>query len=151
MTSKAIDFNRILVPVAGTRADQTAMELACSLSHYKKRAEIFAVHVIPVDRSLPLDAEIVTAVDKAENLLEQVTSDAEDKGYDIESDILQAREVGPAIIEEANSKKVDLILIGVPYKKHYGQFCLGDVVPYVLKNASCPVLLYHHPQGDESP
>ncbi len=149
MTSKAMEFDRILVPVAGSRADGAAMELACSLSRYNKKAEIFAVHVIPVDRSLPLDAEIVPAVDKAEDILEQVVSGAETKGYDIESDILQAREVGPAIIEEAVSKKADLILIGVPYKKHYGQFCLGDVVPYVLKNSSCPVLLYHHPQGNE--
>ncbi|MBN1369986.1 MAG: universal stress protein [Dehalococcoidaceae bacterium] len=143
-----MEFNRILVPVAGTRADEAAMELACSLSRNKKQAEIFAVHVIPVDRSLPLDAEISTAVDRAEDLLEQVTSEAEHKGYDVDSDILQAREVGPAVIEEAISKKVDLILIGVPYKKHYGEFCLGDVVPYVLKNAPCPVLLYHHPQEE---
>ncbi len=134
--------------MAGTKADEAAMELACSLSANRKQAEIFAVHVISVDRSLPLDAEIGTAVDKAEDLLDQVTSEAEDKGYDVESDILQAREVGPAVIEEAVSKKADLILIGVPYKKHYGQFCLGDVVPYVLKHAPCPVLLYHHPSEE---
>lgn len=144
-----MEFNRILVPVAGSMADRAAMELACSLSRQKKQAEIFAVHVIPVDRSLPLDADVGTAVDKAENLLEQVTTGAENKGYDIESDILQAREVGPAVIEEAVAKKVDLILIGVPYKKQYGEFSLGDVVPYILKNAPCPVLLYHQPQEDK--
>jgi nucleotide-binding universal stress UspA family protein len=140
-----MEFNRILVPVAGTKADEAAMELACCLSRGKKQAEIFAVHVIPVDRSLPLDAEISNAIDRAEDLLEQVTSEAENKGYDVDSDILQAREVGPAVIQEAVEKKVDLILIGVYYKRH-GEFCLGDVVPYVLKNAPCPVLVYHHPQ-----
>ncbi|MDD3264844.1 MAG: universal stress protein [Dehalococcoidales bacterium] len=144
-----MEFNRILVPVAGTKADEAAMELACCLSRGKKQAEIFAVHVIPVDRSLPIDAEIGNAIDKAEDLLEQVTSEAEHQGYDVDSDILQAREVGPAVIEEAVSKKADLILIGVFYKKQYGQFCLGDVVPYVLKNAPCPVLVYHHPQEDQ--
>jgi hypothetical protein len=69
-----MEFNRILVPVAGSMADRAAMELACSLSRQKNQAEIFAVHVIPVDRSLPLDADVGTAVDKAENLLEQVTT-----------------------------------------------------------------------------
>lgn len=150
MTSTAMEFNRILVPVAGTKADEAAMELACCLSRGKKQAEIFAVHVIPVDRSLPLDAEISNAIDRAEDLLEHVTSKAETKGYDVDSDILQAREVGPAVIEEAISKKADLILIGVYYKRHYGEFCLGDVVPYVLKNAPCPVLVYHQPQEDQS-
>jgi nucleotide-binding universal stress UspA family protein len=143
-----MEFNRILVPVAGTKADEAAMELACILSRGKKQAEIFAVHIIPVDRSLPLDAEIASAIGRAEDLLEQVISEAEHKGYDVDSDILQAREVGPAVVEEAVSKKADLILIGVCYKKHYGEFCLGDVVPYVLKNAPCPVLVYHHPPED---
>jgi len=40
---------------------------------------------------------------------------------------------------------VDLILMGVTYKKHFGQFSLGNVVPYVLKNAPCYVILYHQP------
>ena len=60
-----------------------------------------------------------------------------------ETDILQAREVGPAIVDVAKEREVGLILIGVTYKKHYGQFCLGDVLPYVLENAPCRVMLDH--------
>jgi nucleotide-binding universal stress UspA family protein len=37
---------------------------------------------------------------------------------------------------------VDLILMGVKYKRRFGQFNVGSVVPYVLKNAPCPVILY---------
>jgi nucleotide-binding universal stress UspA family protein len=39
-------------------------------------------------------------------------------------------------------REVDLILMGFKYKRHFGQFNLGNVVPYVLKNSPCPVILY---------
>jgi nucleotide-binding universal stress UspA family protein len=56
--------------------------------------------------------------------------------------VLQAREVGPAIVDEAVERDVNLILIGMDYKKRFGEFSLGRVVPYVLKEAPCRVLLY---------
>ena len=63
------------------------------------------------------------------------------RGCAPEADLLRAREVGPAIIDEAIEREADLILIGVSYKRHFGQFSLGDVLPYVLKNAPCRVIL----------
>jgi nucleotide-binding universal stress UspA family protein len=138
-----MEFHNILVPVAGTKADEGAIELACRLANQKNGSRIFAVHVIPVERSLPLDAEIVSEINRAETILTHIEEIARYHSCLIETDILQAREVGPAIIDEATEREVDLILIGVTYKKHFGQFCLGDVLPYVLKNAPCRVLLDH--------
>ncbi len=138
-----MEFDRILVPVAGTKADEGALEIACRLAQRKNKGQIFAVHVIPVERSLPLDAEIGPEVGKAESILSRVEDIARKRGCPVETDILQARDVGPAIIEEAVEREVNLILIGVSYKRHFGQFCLGDVLPYVLKNAPCRVLLDH--------
>jgi len=37
---------------------------------------------------------------------------------------------------------IDLIIIGMPYKKRFGEFELGTIVPYVLKNAPCRVLIW---------
>jgi nucleotide-binding universal stress UspA family protein len=138
-----MEFHKILIPVAGTKADEGAIELACSLAKQKNASRIFAVHVIPVERSLPLDAEIEPEIGRAEDILTRVENIAQEWGCVVETDILQAREVGPAIIDEAIEREVDLILIGVTYKKHFGQFCLGDVLPYVLENAPCRVLLDH--------
>ncbi len=136
-----MEFHKILVPVAGTKADEGAIEIACSLAKQKKKSIIFAVHVIPVERALPLDAEIESEVGKAETILAHIEEIAKERGCVLEADILQAREVGPAIIDEAIEREADLILIGVSYKRHFGQFSLGDVLPYVLKNAPCRVIL----------
>lgn len=140
---ESMEFHRILVPVAGTKADEGALELACSLAKRKNKSKIFAVHVIPIERSLPLDAEVKPEIGKAEDILSRAEDIAQERGCAIETDILQAREVGPAIIDEATEREIDLILIGVTYKKQYGQFCLGDILPYVLKNAPCRVILDH--------
>ena len=137
-----MEFHKILVPVSGTEADGEAMRLACRLAK-KNKGKIWAVYVIAVKRSLPLDAEIESEIKKAEDILDRVESVAEEQDYEVETDLLQAREVGPSIVDEAVERVVDLILMGVTYKKHFGQFSLGNVVPYVLKNSPCPVILYH--------
>lgn len=137
-----MDFSKILVPVANTPADDEAVRLACSLAK-KSKGQICAVYVIIVKRTLPLDAEIKPEIRQAENILDHAESVAEEQDYEVDTDVLQAREAGPAIVDEAVERGVDLILMGISYKKRFGQFSLGNVVPYVLKNAPCRVILYH--------
>ena len=135
-------FQKILVPVIGTEADEEAIRLACQLAK-KNKGKIWVVYVITVKRSLPLDAAIEPEIRKAEDILDHIESVAEEQDYEIETDLLQAREAGPTIVDEAVEREIDLILMGVKYKTHFGQFSLGSVVPYVLKNAPCRVILYH--------
>jgi nucleotide-binding universal stress UspA family protein len=136
-----MEFKQILVPVAGTEADEEAMKLACRVAR-KDKGKIWAVTVVAIKRALPLDAEIDSEIHKAEESLDRMENIAEEEDYAIETDVLQAREVGPAIVDEAVERGVDLILMGIRYKRRFGQFSLGNVVPYVLKNAPCPVILY---------
>lgn len=136
-----MEYKRILVPVAGTEADDEAARLACALAK-RTKGKIWSVYVIAVKRSLPLDAEIESEIQRAEAILNHVEDVAEEQGCEVQTDVLQAREAGPAIVDEAVEREADLILIGIKYKRHFGQFSLGSVVPYVLKNAPCSVLLY---------
>ena len=139
-----MEFHKILVPVSGTEADEEAVKLACRLAK-KNKSKIYAVYVITVKRTLPIDAEIESEIRKAEGILDHIERVAEEQDYEVETDLLQAREAGPTIIDEAVEQEVDLILMGVKYKRRFGQFSLGDTVPYVLKNAPCRVILYHQP------
>ena len=136
-----IDVHRILVPVVGNPADEEAMQLACFLAK-KNKAKIWAVYVILLNRSLPVDAEVDGEISRGEAILDHIEKVAEEMDYNVETDLLQAREAGPTIVEEASDHNVDLIIMGIHYKRRLGQFSLGDVAPYVLKNASCRVILY---------
>ena len=137
-----MEFNKILVPVIGTEADDEAIRLACQLAK-KDKGKIWAVYVVTVKRTLPLDADIESEIRKAEEVLDHTESIAEEEEYELKTDILQAREAGLAIVDEAVEREVDLILMGAKYKRHFGQFSLGSVAPYVLENAPCRVILYH--------
>ena len=139
-----MEFQRILVPVVGTEADEEAIRLGCKLAK-KNKTKIWAVYVLTLKRSLPLDAEIEPEIRKAEDILDHMDSIAEEEDSELETDLLQARDAGPAIVDEVMERGVDLILIGIAYKTRFGQFSLGSVVPYILKNAPCRVILYHQP------
>jgi len=136
-----MEFHKILVPVIGTEADEEAMRLACRLAK-KNKGKILAVYVIKIKRALPIDAEIESEIEKAEYILDHIEIVAEEQDYEVDTDVLQARDAGPSIIDEAVERGIDLILMGVKYKRRFGQFSLGNVVPYVLKNSPCPVILY---------
>jgi hypothetical protein len=48
-------------------------------------------------------------------------------------------------VEEAIEAGADLILLGVPYRRKFGEFDLGKTVPYVLKHAPCEVWICREP------
>jgi nucleotide-binding universal stress UspA family protein len=140
-----MEFSKILVPVSGNKADPEAIKLAIRLVKKEKdkdKGKIWAVSVVAIKRALPLDAEIDSEIKRAEDVLDNVQSVAEEEGFEVATDVLQAREVGPALVDEAVERGVELILMGFTYKRQFGQFSLGAVVPYVLKNSPCPVILY---------
>lgn len=139
---------KVLVPVSGTRADVEAIRLACRLAK-KEGGKIFVTYVIQVDRTLPLDAEIGPELERAEEALDQAEVIAAEEDCTVETDLLQSREVGPAVVDEAVERGVDLITIGAGYEKKFGEFNLGETIPYVLKNAPCWVLVAREPMQEE--
>jgi len=137
-----MDFGNILVPVGGTEADADSIGLACRLVKEGNGGKIVAVHVISMGRTLPLDAEVEAEIGKAEDVLAKAEALVREQGCQIETDLLQAREVAPAIVDEAVERQIDLILLGVNYRTRFGEFCLSEIVPYVLQNAPCQVIIF---------
>ncbi len=143
-----MDLKRVLVPINGTRADEEAVKLACKLAK-RAKARIYVTYVIQVDRTLPLDAEIEQEIERGEEFLDRAERIAEEQDYEVRTDLLQAREIGPAVVDEAIERGVDLIIIGLSYKKKFGEFSLGSVVPYVLRNAPSWVIVSREPIPQE--
>lgn len=142
-----MEFHKILLPVTGTEADEEAIKLACELAREDK-GKILVVHVIVAEHTLKLDSEVEPEIRKAEDVLAHMESVAEDEDYEIETDLVQGREAGPVIVEEAVERGVGLILMGATYGRRFGQFSLSDVIRYVLKNAPCNVMVYQQPAHD---
>lgn len=142
-----MEARRILVPVNGTAADQSALELAAMVAQ-KTKARIFAVFVIRVARSLPLDADIDGETRQGELVLESAVALARKAGVQIETDLLQSRELGSAIVDEAVERACDLVIMGVLNERKFGEFDLGQTAAYVLENAPCRVWICREATGD---
>jgi nucleotide-binding universal stress UspA family protein len=134
------------VPVDGSEASLMAVEFACTLAK-RNRGKVHVVHVIEVKRSLPLDAELVSEAQKGEEILSQAEAAAKRQDFEVEGDLLQARDAGHAIVDEANERQADAIVLGVPFHKPFGEFELGRVPAHVLKAAPCEVVLLRLPIG----
>jgi nucleotide-binding universal stress UspA family protein len=64
----------------------------------------------------------------------------------LSGDLLQAREVAAALVDEAIELGADAILLGLPYRKRFGgDFALGTTIPYILQNAPCQVIVVREP------
>jgi nucleotide-binding universal stress UspA family protein len=137
-------FNKILIPINGSGVDEEMLQLAAGIVK-KSKTKVYVIYVIEVKRALPLDADIEPEVERGEAVLARAENVAEKLELGIEAELLQAREVGPAIVDEAVERNVDAVLMGVPYRKRFGDFYLGKAVPYVLKHAPCHVWVVREP------
>ena len=138
-----------MVPLNDSPADAEVLKLACSMAKPAK-GKVFIVYVVEVRRSLPLDARLEAEISRGEDTITRAEQLLEEEECEFEASLLQAREVGPALVEEAVERKVDSIIMGIGYKRRFGEYSLGDAIPYVLKNAACPVLVYRLPTPKES-
>ncbi len=139
-----MDFKRVLVSVNGSKVDDETIRLACSVVR-KAKGKIYAIYVIEVKRTFPLDTEIEPEIRKGEQALDRAERIAEGENCEIETELLQAREVGPAVVDEAVERGVELIITGMSYIRRFGEFSIGETIPYLLKNAPCWVIVYREP------
>ena len=143
----AVNAKRILVPINGDKAGENAFRLACALCKEKK-GKLFALHVIEVALELPVDAEVDSA--RGEAILARIEALSKETKSPVEAEFLQARHAGPAIVQEALERGVEMIIMGIPYKSRLGQFSLGETASYILKNSPCPVILWREQPSEPS-
>jgi len=142
-------LNRVLVPVSSDIAAEEGLKLACSLARQSK-AKVYVVYVIEVKRSLPLDAQIPGDAKRAEQVLTRAEDIAADEDCEIETDLLQARDIGIAIIDEARERAADLIVMGTEQKRRFGFYHVSDTIYHVMRYAPCRVLLLQEPLGGKN-
>jgi nucleotide-binding universal stress UspA family protein len=138
----------VLVPISNSAASLEAVTIACTLAKSRK-GRVAVVHVIEVLRSLPLNAEMEAEARRGEQLIRRAQEIAEHLGVVIDSQLLQAREAGQAIVDEARDREVDAIILGLGYKRLIGSFQVGRTADYILKNATSQVWVVR--QGVNTP
>ena len=142
-----LEATRILVPVNGDPATERTFRWACRMARQEK-AEIHAVYVIEVPLDLSLESEMSNAVAKGERILETIEAiSAEEKFRDVQAKLLRARHAGPALVQESDDRHMDLIVLGVPYRRRFGACRIGSTASYIFNNVSCRVLFLRDRAG----
>jgi nucleotide-binding universal stress UspA family protein len=134
----------IIVPTDDSPASMKAVALACDIAK-RNKGRVYVVHVIEVKRALPLDAELEPEAREGERILLQAEKVAGERDFEVRTELLQAREAGHAVVDEAVERGADAIILGMDYKRPFGEFQLGRMTQYVLKNAPCLVWICRHP------
>jgi nucleotide-binding universal stress UspA family protein len=138
-------FRRAILALAGATTDDRIVRLAVELGR-PGHAELVAVHVVEVGWTMPLDADVAARSEEAQQILDRAELQAESLKGRLEPVLLQAREIGAALVDEATERGADLLLVGLPYRKRFGgDFAMGRTIPYVLKHAPCAVWVVREP------
>ena len=134
----------VLVPVTGVSTDQQMVRMACELLE-SSRSIVHILYVIEVGRGVPLDADVAPAASKGEEVLKDMERVARSYKCNLEAELVQARNAGAAVVQEAVDKGVDAIVLGTPYQERFGSYSLGESISYILKHAPCRVIVSREP------
>ncbi len=147
--ASAPPFRRAVVALSGGRTDRRIVALAADIAK-AGRAELVGIHVVEIDWTLPLDADVAGRSEDAQRVLDIAETTAESVRYRLETVLLQARDVGAAIVDEATEREADLIICGLPFRRRFGgDFTVGRTIPYILKNAPCAVWVIREAMPEE--
>ncbi len=142
-------FRRAVLALSGGPSDERVVRLVSETARLTK-AELVGVHVVEVEWSQPLDADIAGRSEEIQRILDTAEMVAESQKVQLEPVLLQARDVGAALVDEAAERSADLLVLGLPYRKRFGgDFAIGRTIPYVLKNAGCAVWVIREPIPEE--
>lgn len=140
-------FRRILVPmkIGEIGEEMVATAVALAAEH---RATIDAITVVRVPRRFTLEGPLPPDVQaQAEAAVEEARLLGEENDVEVNAEIVRARTIGWAVVEEARRRGSDLVVLGSsPRWRRQSRF-FSPTVDYVLERAPCEVLVVAFPDG----
>jgi APA family basic amino acid/polyamine antiporter len=141
----ALEYRRLLVPVIDGYESDEAMNVAARLAA-ERGARIAAVTAIELPLELPLDAELPDEERRANEVLDEARAIGELYGVDVVGRIVRTRNAGRAIVDEADRRNSEIIVMGAPRGRgSLRRRVFGDTVDFVLRHAPCRVMVAARP------
>jgi len=147
------EISKIVVPIDGSKNSMDAAEYAVKMAE-KYGSEVIAVHVVNLDQNLqllgiyrlsypdPIKKKIEEARAEAQKWFTEIIRTAEQRRVPIKTDVIDSpMSVVAALVNYADEKKADLIVIGTRGRSGIGKMLLGSVASGVVTYATCPVVV----------
>jgi nucleotide-binding universal stress UspA family protein len=147
-TSQKTIISRILVAIDGSDSSMDAADYAISIAK-KYDAELYALHVIhPADVDLlPGPAQtsayslVINPNKESEEYLDKVKLKSNEYAITIKTEVIAAINVAEGIVDYAEGKNTDIIVVGTRGKSGIKKALLGSIAANVVTYAHCPVLV----------
>jgi len=145
----ALQYRRILVPIVPGQPSDDALDVACSLA-VERGARIVAFNAVEVPLDMPLDAPLPELEEGANRELDEAVAIGDSYGVRVLDRLVRARSAGPAIVDEAERRGSEIIVIGSPRKALTSaqRAVFGRTVDYVLRHAPCRVMVTASPDEE---
>ena len=144
LTKENITIKKILVAVDGSKASLSAGNQAIDLAK-KHQAELTALYVVPSDIRYGqgnLKGVVMTAMERGQKYVDELKQNASETKIGVRTDVVMStNSVVKAIVEYAEEKKMDLIVIGSRGISGLKRMLLGSTASGVVTYADCPVLV----------
>ncbi len=142
-----VAYRKVLVPMKLGDIGEEMVATAIALAK-ERGATVEAVFVVPVPRAVALDGALPEEVrQRAEESIAEARALGEDNGVEIVARTVVARSIGHAIVEEATTTGVDLIVLGSSARWRRQSRFFSPTVEHVLRHAPCEVLVVAFPPG----
>jgi APA family basic amino acid/polyamine antiporter len=136
-----VEYRTIVVPVTRSPESEEALVAAARLAA-QRRSTVAIVHVLELPHELSLDASVPEREDAADDLLDAARALVEQYGVRVVTRLARGRSAAAEIVEEAQRRDADLIVVGAPRERLAARRALfGLTVDRVLKGAPCRVLV----------
>jgi nucleotide-binding universal stress UspA family protein len=154
LSRDSVSIKKILVAVDGSKTSLDAAEHA--IYHAEKHdSELTALYVVSSDVRYgyleddqkttltgPLKEIVTMAVERGEKLLNEVKQKASITNMDVKTDVIIGyTSVAKSIVEYAEERNMDLIVIGTRGMTGIKKMLLGSTATGVVTYAHCPVLI----------
>lgn len=128
-----IEGKKILLAVDGSRYSDMAATAAIRISKQLK-APVLAVSVVYSDLKESRHTEAL-------DVIKRITTFLSKEGIEVEGKVISGRRPSEAIIEVANARDIDLIIMGSHGRTGLDRVLMGSVSDRVIGHADCAVLV----------
>jgi len=142
-----MSITNILVPFDGSVYSVRAFNAALDIAK-KQDAKLNVLTCLEKDnlgawyKDKRINKKIVKDAKKfAMNFLSKLESTAEKSDVSLSVHVLETKSISNQVVDFANSKKINLIVIGSHGQTGFNRFVLGSVSNSVSQIAKCPVLI----------
>ena len=137
-------FGKVLVLVTGSQSDSLAISNASNFVR-EHSGHLLILHVILMERSLPLDAEVPDKFRRGEDILRTAENMVKAPHITVDAELVQAREIGSAVVHEASARNIDAtIIVASPENNSPSPSTTSDI-SYILQYAPGYVFLLREP------